>query len=55
MVPELQVPPGNDELIDLDPQGAIDIPLFWQQWRLHSAPLDRVAAAVQRSAQELVR
>jgi LysR family transcriptional regulator (chromosome initiation inhibitor) len=55
MVPELQVPPGNDELIDLDPQGAIDVPLFWQQWRLHSVPLDRVAAAVQRSAQELLR
>ena len=55
MVPEVQMPPGSNELIDLDPEGAIDIPLFWQQWRLRSTPLDRVAAAVQRSAAELLR
>jgi len=55
MVSEVQVPSGSNELIDLDPEGAIDIPLFWQQWRLRSTPLDRVAAAVQRSAAELLR
>ena len=54
MVPELQAPPDSNDLIDLDPEGAIDVPLFWQQWRLRSAPLDYVAAAVQRTAQELL-
>ncbi len=38
------------ELIDLDPQGAIDVNLFWQQWRLRSAALERVAAAVSAHA-----
>jgi LysR family transcriptional regulator (chromosome initiation inhibitor) len=55
MVPEVQVPFGSDELIDLDPDGPIDVPLFWQQWRVPSALLERVAAAVRQSAQELLR
>jgi LysR family transcriptional regulator, chromosome initiation inhibitor len=43
MVPDVQRPPG---LVDLDPDGAVDVTLHWQQWRLRSAALDRVAAAV---------
>jgi LysR family transcriptional regulator (chromosome initiation inhibitor) len=43
MVPDVQRPPG---LVDLDPDGAADVTLHWQQWRLRSAALDRVAAAV---------
>ena len=39
------------ELIDLNPQGAIDVNLFWQQWRLRSAALERVAAAVSARAE----
>ena len=38
------------ELVDIDPQGAIDVHLFWQQWRLRSAALERVAAAVSTQA-----
>jgi LysR family transcriptional regulator, chromosome initiation inhibitor len=38
------------ELIDLDPQGTIDVHLFWQQWRLRSAALERVADAVNAQA-----
>ncbi|MGH2883661.1 MAG: ArgP/LysG family DNA-binding transcriptional regulator, partial [Solirubrobacteraceae bacterium] len=49
MVPDLQAQDGT-ELVDLDPRGAIDVPLFWQQWRLRSAALERVAAAVRAQA-----
>ena len=52
MLPELQVrggqPPGS--LVDLDPAGAIDVALHWQQWKLGSASLERVAAAVTAAA-----
>jgi LysR family transcriptional regulator (chromosome initiation inhibitor) len=44
MVADAQVPEG--ELVELDPGGAIDVVLHWQQWRLHSPGLDRVAEAV---------
>ena len=43
MLPEQQVPPG---LVDLDRSGAVDVVLHWQQWKLRSAALDRVRAAV---------
>jgi LysR family transcriptional regulator, chromosome initiation inhibitor len=49
MVPDLQAERGT-ELVDLDPHCAIDVPLFWQQWRLRSAALERVAAAVRAQA-----
>jgi LysR family transcriptional regulator, chromosome initiation inhibitor len=49
MVPDLQAESGI-ELVDLDPGAAIDVPLFWQQWRLRSAVVDRVAAAVRAQA-----
>ncbi|MBV9805459.1 MAG: LysR family transcriptional regulator ArgP [Solirubrobacterales bacterium] len=49
MVPDLQAQ-DDAELVDLDPQGAIDVPLFWQQWRLRSAALERVADAVRAHA-----
>jgi LysR family transcriptional regulator (chromosome initiation inhibitor) len=41
---------GAPELMDLDPQGAIDVHLYWQQWRLRSAALERVALAVSSQA-----
>jgi LysR family transcriptional regulator, chromosome initiation inhibitor len=49
LVPDLQAD-GASELVDLDPRGAIDVHLFWQQWRLRSAALERVAAAVSAQA-----
>src|SRR4051794_9264619 len=48
MVPALQEPPG--ELVALDPDGALDVVLYWQQWRLRSPSLDRVADAVRTAA-----
>jgi LysR family transcriptional regulator, chromosome initiation inhibitor len=49
LVPDLQAD-TFPELIDLDPDGAIDVHLFWQQWRLRSAGLERVAVAVRTQA-----
>lgn len=48
MVPDAQRPEG--ELVELDPHGAIDVVLYWQQWRLRSPALDRVAEAVLAAA-----
>jgi LysR family transcriptional regulator, chromosome initiation inhibitor len=50
MVPDMQAPSGGGELSDLDPDGSIDVKLFWQQWRLHSPALDRAADAVRNAA-----
>jgi len=50
LVPDLQAE-GATELVDLDPEGAIDVHLFWQQWRLRSPALERVAAAVSAQAE----
>jgi LysR family transcriptional regulator (chromosome initiation inhibitor) len=30
----------------LDPDGAVDVGLYWQQWRLRSTILERVREAV---------
>jgi LysR family transcriptional regulator (chromosome initiation inhibitor) len=52
-LPDLQLAGAQDdsgELVELDPDGATDVVLFWQQWRLHSPALDRVAAAIQDAA-----
>ena len=46
MVPDLSGGRRGAELVDLDPDGAVDVVLHWQQWRLRSAALDRVRAAV---------
>jgi LysR family transcriptional regulator (chromosome initiation inhibitor) len=51
MVPELQARDVPAELVDLDPDGAVDVVLHWQQWRLRSPTLDRVRAAVLEAAQ----
>lgn len=49
MLPGQQLPPG---LVELDPSGAVDVVLHWQQWKLRSAALDRVRAAVLAAARE---
>ncbi len=48
MLDELQLPaPGDpDRLVDLNPGGHIDVPLYWQQWRLRTRSLDRLTEAV---------
>lgn len=48
MVPHLQSgdeQPGGP-LVDLDPATPVDVPLYWQQWRLRTPALDRLAEAV---------
>lgn len=49
MLPDLQLS-GIKETVDLDPGGAIDVVLYWQQWRLRSSALERVAATVRAAA-----
>jgi LysR family transcriptional regulator (chromosome initiation inhibitor) len=49
MVPDLQDTDGD--LVELGADGAVDVVLYWQQWRLRSLSLDRVAAAVLDAAQ----
>jgi LysR family transcriptional regulator (chromosome initiation inhibitor) len=44
MVPDLQN--SARDLVELGSDGAVDVVLYWQQWRLRSPSLDRVAAAV---------
>jgi LysR family transcriptional regulator (chromosome initiation inhibitor) len=34
----------------LDPDGAVDVVLYWQQWKLRTPSLDRVADAVLAAA-----
>lgn len=57
MLPDLQG--EHDErdghLVDIDPGAAVDVALFWQQWKLPSAALERVGAAVKRAAAASLR
>jgi LysR family transcriptional regulator (chromosome initiation inhibitor) len=50
MVPDLQARGGTAGLVALDPASSVDVVLYWQQWRLRSATLDRVREAVLESA-----
>lgn len=50
MVPDLQTPEDGG-LVELDPKGAIDVNLYWQQWRLSSRVLERVADRVRAQAE----
>lgn len=55
MIPHAQAAPrlADNRLRDLDPQGPIDVPLYWQQWKLDSPALAAVASAVTAAAVEL--
>jgi LysR family transcriptional regulator (chromosome initiation inhibitor) len=50
MVPDLQARDAPGELTVLDPAGAVDVVLYWQQWKLRSPTLDRVREAVLATA-----
>nr|MBA3524942.1 ArgP/LysG family DNA-binding transcriptional regulator [Geodermatophilaceae bacterium] len=52
MLPDLQSrePETAGELMDIDPGHGVDVVLYWQQWRLQSTTLDRLAAAVAQAA-----
>jgi LysR family transcriptional regulator (chromosome initiation inhibitor) len=55
MLPELQLADGGHGLVAFDPAGGVDVVLYWQQWRLESDPLDRVAAGLIRAARAQLR
>jgi LysR family transcriptional regulator (chromosome initiation inhibitor) len=50
MVLDLQRPRAGSALVELDPDGAVDVDLHWQQWKLRSPTLDRVREAVLAAA-----
>ncbi len=52
MLPDVQARAHEraGDLIDLDAAGSIAIPLYWQQWKLRSPSLDRVADAIRAAA-----
>jgi LysR family transcriptional regulator (chromosome initiation inhibitor) len=50
MVPDLLAPSARAVLVVLDPASALDVVLYWQQWRLRSPTLDRVREAVAAAA-----
>ncbi len=52
MVPDVQATlhERSGGLLDLDPAGASRIDLHWQQWKLRSPSLDRVAEAISQAA-----
>lgn len=55
MVPDLQSAPLGPDLRTFDPDNAVATPLYWQQWRLRSAALDAVAAAVRSASATTLR
>ena len=50
MVADQQYPHDDGSLVRIDPRRAIDVPLYWQQWRLRSTPLRLLAEAVASAA-----
>ncbi|GGQ34245.1 LysR family transcriptional regulator ArgP [Streptomyces mutabilis] len=57
MVPEPQAGPllGAGRLVDFAPDRSVDVPLYWQQWKLDSPALATVAEAVASAAAEALR
>ncbi|MEU0876404.1 LysR family transcriptional regulator ArgP [Nocardia brasiliensis] len=56
MLPDLQTRNfGRAELVPIDGAAFIDVPLYWQQWRLDSPALSAVATAIAAAAAESLR
>lgn len=57
MLPPLQVGErvASGALVELDPAGGLGIPLYWQQWRLASGLLTRVADAIEAAARSALQ
>jgi LysR family transcriptional regulator (chromosome initiation inhibitor) len=57
MVPAAQATPAlrSGTLVRLAPSRPIDVPLFWQQWKLDSPALATAADAIMRAAAEALR
>jgi LysR family transcriptional regulator, chromosome initiation inhibitor len=54
MLLEQQIAALPEPVRRLDPSRTVDVVLYWQQWRLRSAALDAVAAAVRSTAERLL-
>lgn len=54
MVPEVQAEPllSSGRLVRLAPDHTVDVPLYWQQWKLESPALAAVSEAVAAEAAE---
>lgn len=52
MIPDLQAAArrASGALVDLAPDRPVDVPLYWQQWKLDSPALAALADAVARTA-----
>ncbi len=57
MLPDLQAGQliSDGRLVVLDEQGAVDVPLYWQQWSLESSTLAVVAATLKDAAARTLR
>ncbi|MFD7391777.1 LysR family transcriptional regulator ArgP [Streptomyces sp. NPDC059852] len=57
MIPEVQAEPlvAEGRLVSLAPDRPVDVPLYWQQWKLHSPALVTVTEAVVAAAREALR
>ncbi|MFC9913499.1 LysR family transcriptional regulator ArgP [Streptomyces sp. NPDC059862] len=57
VVPEVQADPllRSGRLVQLAPDRAVDVPLYWQQWKLDSPALAAVADAVTATAAQTLR
>jgi LysR family transcriptional regulator, chromosome initiation inhibitor len=60
MLPDAQIAQiaqreASDALIEIDPGAFMDVPLYWQQWKLHSPLLAAVADAIEATAAEQLR
>ncbi|MFD8020849.1 LysR family transcriptional regulator ArgP [Streptomyces sp. SPB4] len=57
LVPQTQADPliRSGRLLELAPERPLDVPLYWQQWKLDSPALALVARVIAESAQESLR
>lgn len=55
MLPEIQLASGDSPLVPLAVEGSahIDVPIHWHRWKMPSAALDRLEAAIVDAAQAL--
>ena len=47
--------PFSGDLVELSPDRPLDVPLYWQHWKLHSPALDALTDAVRDTASAALR
>jgi LysR family transcriptional regulator (chromosome initiation inhibitor) len=57
MLPDAQIAQheASGALVEIDPGAFMDVPLYWQQWKLHSSLLAAVAEAIEATAADHLR